>query len=76
MKKLRTLSVHNPAALDRFIQRSAWGQGFWRHTNTRKMVERQTRQMKRILLSVIPVPMPADELPGEAPLQSAAPAVH
>lgn len=76
MKRLRTLSVQNPAALDRFIHRSAWGQGHWRRTNTRKMLEKQTRQMKRILLSVVPVPMPADELPGEAPLQSAAPAVH
>ena len=68
MKRLRTLSIARPEALNRRLCRQAWGQPYWRRLSVRKRLEWELRQMRhsgfvqhiRIEPEVI--------LPGEAPL--------
>lgn len=77
MKRLRLLSIRDPDALDRRNYRSAWGIGYWLRVNRRKHLERQARQLARMILPLVRVDVdPA--LPGEEKLDAtpAPPVVH
>ncbi len=46
MKRLRTLSISNPAALDARNHKAAWGGFWWRNVNLRKRREAQARHAR------------------------------
>jgi hypothetical protein len=66
MKRLRTLSIARPEALMRKLERSAWGEFYWRGVLQRKSLERRLRPFRRLIASVprvefVSVPEPDGE---------------
>jgi len=68
VKRLRTLSIARPEALNRRLCRQAWGQPYWRRLSVRKRLEWELRQMRRIAIFPLVRVEPEVILPGEAPL--------
>lgn len=68
MKKLRSLSVKNPDALNRRNWRSAWGGFFWVGVNRRKQAEAQVRAARAALRIYAAVQARMAEAAQDAPL--------
>ena len=48
MKRLRTLSIARPEALDRRMYKSAWVGSYWLAVRRRKQRERQVRLLRHV----------------------------